>query len=174
MKQAPACSVRLHALLAAYLWIVAAVPLGNWNRQRGQRLLPALLDGGGIGADDLCMLAFVALPAVLFRVAFRRRSVWFAAVALAVDAVWLWMQVQSWWIPYIFGARFQWQIDYAHGPTTKVLPSFGSHVAPDGMHFAIQILLIAAMVAGGLAMRQFVSAKAAARAALAGNDGVLS
>ncbi len=98
------------------------------------------------------MLAFVTLPAVLFWLAYKKSSFWFGVGALAVDGAWLWMQVQSWWKPYLFGANLQWQLDYAKGPTTKILPSFGVHVAPDGMHLGIHILLVAAMATGVVAV----------------------
>ena len=149
-----------HTMLAGYLWIVEAVPLGAWNHQKGERLLPALLNGQGIAADEVGTLAFVTLPAVLCWVALRRRSAWFMGATLLVDAVWLWMQIQTWWVPYVSGRPSKWQLAYAHGPTTRVLPSFGDHVAPDGMHLAIHVLLVAAMITGVLAARQLVSARA--------------
>src|SRR5215472_18418072 len=127
-------SAVLHLLLTAYLWLVASLPLGNWNRQRDPHLIPALLQFKGIGLGDAGMLAFISLPAVFFWLAYRRRWFLAGAAALLADAVWLWMQIQSWWIPYLFGTAIRWQLEYAKGPTTKVLPSFGSHVAPDGMH----------------------------------------
>jgi hypothetical protein len=107
-------------------------------------------------------LALVALPAILFWIAYRRSSVWYAASALAVDAFWLWMQIRSWWIPYIFGTTVQWQIDYSNGPTTKILPSFGNHIARDGMHLGIDILLAGAMIAGVVAIRQIAAMRAEA------------
>lgn len=143
-----------HNMLSGYLWIVAAVPLGNWNRQAGERLLPALLNGQGVGVADLAVLAFISLPAVLCWIAYRWRNVWFAGLALVFDVVWLWMQVQSWWVPYVLGTSSGWQVRYALGPTTKVLPSFGSHVAPDGMHLVIHVLLVGAVVTGAFGVRQ--------------------
>ncbi|HYL61077.1 MAG TPA: hypothetical protein VE077_00525 [Candidatus Methylomirabilis sp.] len=128
-------SAWLHWLLAAYLWLIAWIPLGNWNRQREGTLLEALLGGRGIEAGDFGMLAFVTLPGVLFWVAYRRKSFWFGVAASVFDVVWLVMQIQSWWVPYLLGTNKSWQLAYAKGPTTKVLPSFGNHVAPDGMHF---------------------------------------
>jgi hypothetical protein len=147
-------SAWFHFLLAAYLWLVAWIPLGNWNRQRDGQLLPALLNGHRIGADDVFLLAFITLPAVLFWVAYKRRSFWFGVGALAFDGVWLWMQLQSWWKPYLFGTNVRWQLEYVKGPTTKILPSFGGHVAPDGMHLLIHILLVAAMTTGLVAIVQ--------------------
>ena len=100
------------------------------------------------------MLAFVTLPAVLFWIAYKRNSLWFGLLALTFDVVWLVMQIQSWWVPYILGTEKSWQLAYAQGPTTKVLPSFGHHVAPDGMHFLIHVLLVTALITGVAGLRQ--------------------
>ncbi len=144
----------LHNILAGYLWLITAVPLGAWNLQRGERLVPALLQGHGLGAEEVGTLVFISLPALLCWVAYRRRSIWVAGLTLTLDASWLWMQIQSWWVPYILGTPREWQIKYAQGPTTKLLPSFGQHLAPDGMHFVIQVLLVAALVMTVLGVRQ--------------------
>jgi hypothetical protein len=144
----------LHWLLTGYLWMIAWFPLGNWNRQSDETLLPALVHGKGLHLDDIFALAFVTLPAVLFWIAYKYRSVWFGIGALAFDAFWGFMQVQSWWIPYIFGTNVPWQLRYAKGPTTKILPSFGDHVAPDAMHFVIHVLLAAAFVTGIMGIQE--------------------
>jgi hypothetical protein len=152
-------AVYCHGVLAAYLWILAWFPLGNWNRQQDQTLLLQLLHGGRVQVDDVFALAFVTAPFVLFWLAYRYTSRSWAVAALGLDAWWTYMQVQSWWIPYILGAQQPWQIRYAQGPTTKVLPSFGTHVAPDGMHFLIHILLLASIFTGILALRQLWTAR---------------
>jgi len=90
-------------------------------------------------------LVFVTAPALLFWLGY-------AVAALALDLFRAAMQIQSWWIPYLFGTNEPWQLRYAKGPTTKVLPSFGSHVAPDGMHFPIHVFLAAAFITGVFAL----------------------
>jgi hypothetical protein len=130
-----------HGLLTAYLWVISWFPLGNWNRQQDEPLLSLVLKGKGPHLDDFFALAFVTSPFIFFWLAWRYRNGWLALSALVVDAAWAWMQIQSWWIPYLFGASTAWEVRYAHGPTTKVLPSFGNHVAPDGMHLMIHVLL---------------------------------
>jgi hypothetical protein len=143
-----------HGILAAYLWAISWFPLGNWNRQQDEPLLPQLLKDKGLHPDDLFTLAFVTAPLILFWLAWRFRTRWLALCGLVVDVAWMWMQMQSWWIPYVFGARAAWQIRYAQGPTTKVLPSFGNHVAPDGMHLTIHVLLVIAFLCGIAALRE--------------------
>jgi hypothetical protein len=137
-----------HALLTAYLWVLACVPLGNWNRQRNPQLIPAVLSGSGVAASDLLMMVFVTIPAVLFWATYRQRRFWIGIVALGS--------------PYLLGTNNQWQLDYAKGPTTKLLPSFGRHVAPDGMHSVIGFLLLAALITGLIALRQLKQIKVTA------------
>jgi hypothetical protein len=132
-------SAWLHWLLAIYLWLITWVPLGNWNRQHELTLFETLAGGGKLDVGDVIFLALVVLPAILFWIGYRKRNLWFALVALVLDAVWLVLQIQSWWIPYIFGTDVKWQLAYAKGPTTKVLPSLGNHAASDGMHFVISV-----------------------------------
>lgn len=143
----------VHFLLSAYLWLIAWIPLGNWNRQRGGTFLTTLLAGRPIETADVGMLVFISLPAILFWVAYKRSSFWFGVGALVADVIWLGLQIQSWWVPYIFGTDTAWRFEYAKGPTTKLLPSFGHHIAPDGMHLVITMLLIAAVTAGVIGLR---------------------
>ncbi len=100
------------------------------------------------------MLVFISLPVALFWAAYRRNSFRIGIAALLVDAIWLILQIQSWWVPYVVGTDKPWQLEYAKGPTTKILPSFGRHVAPDGMHFVISVLLVGALIAGIAGLRQ--------------------
>lgn len=145
-------SLWLHFCLTLYSWLIESIPLGNWNRQGDEKLLVNLWSGHGIAFGEIAMLLFVAVPSVLVFSAYVRHKIWLAMLALAFDTAWLGMQIQSWWIPYVFGTTTQWQIEYAKGPTTRILPSFGNHIAPDGMHFVISILLVTAMVSGVVAI----------------------
>jgi hypothetical protein len=152
-------SAWLHVATAAYLWLLSCVSLGNWNAQPSPHLVASLMAGNPLDPGDVGFLLFVSLPAVLFWIAYRRSSFILAAIALAVDAFWLLMQIQSWWIPYLAGTHKAWQLAYAKGPTTKLLPSFGNHVAPDGAHLLISICLIAGMVTGLLGLRRLRQTK---------------
>src|SRR2546430_10329591 len=62
----------------------------------------------------------------LFR-SYKRNSFWFALPALTLDTVWLVMQIQSWWLPYIFGTDRSWQLAYAKGPDRKSTRLNSSH-----------------------------------------------
>gem|GEM_PF-5546896 len=150
MAKASAC---IHWILAAYLWLITLVPLGGWNAEPGLRLLAEMRAGHTLGASEIGFFVFVTLPAILFGLAVWRRSRWLATSAIVFDLIWLGLQVQSWWITYIFGNAKSWQLAYAKGATTKVLPSFDGHIAPDGMHLLISVLLVAAVGTALLAVR---------------------
>ena len=151
-------SLWLHCTLTGYLWLIDLVPLGNWNYQKGDHLLAALMKGKEVNSGDVGLLVFITLPAVLFWIGYKKRNIWFCIAALLVDVIWLAMQILSWWVPYIAGTNKAWQLEYAKGPTTKILPSFENHVAPDAMHFVIHVLLISAIVTGiyGIYQRQLI------------------
>jgi hypothetical protein len=65
-------------------------------------------------------------------------------LGVAGYAGWLYLQIQTWWVPYLFGASDHWQEVYhqVFAYSTKILPSFGNHLAPDAMHLTIQLLLL--------------------------------
>ena len=131
--------------LAIYLWLVDLISLGRWNYQTEPHLISVLINGGRLTIADISFLICVLLPAIAFTIGYYLANKWIIGVALIADLIWLTLQILSWWVPYIFGTKKQWQINYAHLPTTKILPSFGNHIAPDGLHTVISILLIAAI-----------------------------
>ena len=67
---------------------------------------------------------------------------------------WLFLQIRTWWISYLFGASDNWKAVYQRtfSQTTKILPSAGNHLAPDGMHLVLQLLLLTVVIfaVGGL------------------------
>ena len=77
---------------------------------------------------------------------------WFGLVG---DTVWLLLHIYSLWMPYILGASPQYATMYTRvfGRTTKLLPNFGSHLAPDAMHIFIDVFVIAVIVTLVLYMR---------------------
>jgi len=67
---------------------------------------------------------------------------------------WTFLQIKTWWIGYLFGASDNWKAVYERtfSHTTKLLPSAGIHLAPDGLHLVLQLLLLAVVIfaVGGL------------------------
>ena len=135
-------------LLAVYFQIVNWFSLGSWNYQRGFDPMFSSVTSGKIPWGDIGILSLFLLPFLLFALAYWRRWNWLMWIGLIGYTIWLYLQVQTWLVPYFFGASENWQQIYhrvfAH--TTKILPSFGNHLAPDAMHLTIQLLLFVIVI----------------------------
>lgn len=56
-------------------------------------------------------------------------------------------QIQSWWLPWIFGADQRALTNQRFLERTfKIFPSSLDHPAPDGMHFVLDVLLFFAVL----------------------------
>ena len=134
-------SLVVQCVLAAYFQAIVWFPLGAFNDQPGKRLIEVVRSGEAPLASFI--FAFVMLlPVLLFGLAYWRRWSWLMWLGLFGYGVWAVLHIWSWWIPYIFGAdqtalRNQKFLER----TTKILPSFPNHPAPDAMHFVLDLLL---------------------------------
>lgn len=152
---------RRHALiwqvaLAAYMQLIAWIPLGKWNFQPCCPPASRQIRAGTLTlVDALELLAFL-LPLAFFWIGARLRWRWAMWIALAAYAIWLGLQLFTWWPPYIFGASPHWVGVYARAfaQETQVLPRWGNHLPPDGMHFVLQILLTGSLITGWRAARR--------------------
>lgn len=122
-----------------------SLELSARNRSAGH----AAVQGRLQPADVAFVLAF-ALPLVIGWVAYARRLVWLKWLCIAGYAAWLGLQIQTWWVAYIFGASDTWTSTCRRvfSESTQILPSSGRHLAPDGVHFVLQLLLL--IVVGAL------------------------
>jgi hypothetical protein len=61
---------------------------------------------------------------------------------------WLALQIKTWWIAYAFGASDSWLRVYQRvfSRSTQLLPSFGRHLPPDGLHLVLHLLLAIVVV----------------------------
>ena len=136
-------SLIAQVILALYFQIVQWVPLGRWNFQPGFEPLAAQAFHGHIDIQDLALVGCFLLPALIFRFAWRKGLTWIMWMALLGYLGWLAMEMQTWWVSYIFGASDAWMSIYQRvfSQSIKILPSFGRHLAPDGMHLVLQMLL---------------------------------
>jgi hypothetical protein len=144
-------SLYAQALLAAYFQAVQWLPLGKWNYQPG--FSPLLLQAGrGLTLQDVLLVGLFALPLAIFWLAFAKRLRWLMAIGLVFYSVWLALEIKTWWVSYALGASDSWAAVYQRvfSQSTQLLPSFGRHLPPDGLHIVLQILL-AASVASGVA-----------------------
>ena len=129
-------------ILASYFQAILWFPLGTWNDQPGERLLAVVKSGEApFAAFAFAFLMF--LPSLLFALAYWKRWFWLLWFALLGNLVWFSMQLQSWWIPYIFGADARALKNQTYLQRTyKLLPSFPNHPAPDAMYMVLDILLL--------------------------------
>ena len=141
-------SVFAQAILAFYFQVIQWLPLGNWNYQPG---FPPLgiqaIHGHATAQDVLLMTAFVA-PFVVFWFAYSKGLRWLMWIGTCGYAVWLALEVKTWWVAYAFGATDSWLRIYQRvfSRSTQLLPSLGRHLPPDGMHLVLQVLLTSVVV----------------------------
>lgn len=134
--------------LALYFQAIQWLPLGSWNYQpRFTPLGVEAIHGRATAQDVLLMTAFVA-PFLIFWLAYRRGWRWLMWIGTLGYAIWLALQVKTWWVAYAFGASDSWVRVYQRvfSQSTQLLPSFGRHLPPDGMHLVLQVLLTAVVV----------------------------
>lgn len=126
-------------LLLVYFELCILLPLGRWNDQPGMSAFSSgnIIMGGAIAGAQLLLLI-----GTIWRL---KPLLWLGLIG---DTVWLLLHIYSLWLPYIFGASPQYANMYARvwGRTTKLLPNFGNHLAPDAMHTLIDVFVVAVIV----------------------------
>jgi hypothetical protein len=130
-------AIAAQVVLLVYFELCILVPLGKWNDQPGISVAFSsgnTILGAAIGGAQLLLL--------IGTVQRLKPLMWFGLLG---DTVWFLLHIYSLWIPYIFGASPQYAKMYARvwGRTTKLLPNFGTHLAPDAMHIFIDVFAIA-------------------------------
>src|SRR5450759_20086 len=143
-----AASVVAQVALALYFQAINWLPLGFWNYQPGAEPLASQAAHGQLAALDVGYVALFLVPVALYLVAALRQWAWLMWIGLIGYTVWLVVQVVSWWIPYAFGASDKWMATYQRvfSHSTQLLPSVGRHLAPDGAHIVLHLLLAAVVV----------------------------
>jgi hypothetical protein len=138
-------SLLLQIILAAYFELILWFPLGPWNDQPGKRLIALLGEGHALAVVSVSIV--VLLPVSVFGLAVRHRWFWLMSVGFVGYGTWFWLQVQSWWIPWIFGAD-QRALDNQKflDHTYKPFPTSTGHPAPDAMHFVLDLLLVSVVL----------------------------
>lgn len=126
--------------LLVYFQICMWLPLGNWN---GTYHFPVQ------SVKTAPFPIAVGLGTILLIVATLLRVRWLMWVGVVGHLAWFSAQALTLWPPYIFGASPQYAAMYsrAWGTTTRLLPNWGNHLAPDAMHLLIQMALIAVLIA---------------------------
>ena len=137
--------------LALYFQAMNWVSLGAWNYQPGFEPLARQAADGRLAVADVAYASAFLLPVALYLLAAWRRWSWLMWIGLVGYSVWLALEIVGWWIPYAFGASAEWMATYQRvfSQSTQLLPSFGRHLAPDGLHIVLDLLvaIVVAMIA---------------------------
>jgi hypothetical protein len=141
-------SLAAQVTLALYFQIIQWFPLGKWNYQPGFDPLVVQALRGSIDIQDILLVALFALPVLVFWFALARGLIWVMWAGFLGYLAWLALEIRTWWIAYIFGASDDWLSVYQRvfSQSVKILPSFGRHLAPDGLHVVLQLLLVLVVV----------------------------
>ena len=144
--------------LAAYMQLFSWVPLGRWNYQPCCATGLEQLRRGTLSPIDAAGATAFVLPLALFWWGARSSRRWPMWLSMIVLAVWLALQLWTWWPSYLFGASARWTAVYARAfaQSTRILPRWGNHLPPDGMHLVLQFLLAGSVASG---MKALLTAK---------------
>ena len=129
-------AVAAQVVLLAYLQVIEWVEMFPWNdvrRGNGQEVLDVVI--------GVVMAAFILATWRRWRLGI--------VLGLLFYVAWLVLQVQTFWVPYIFGASERWARIHARNfsETVQWLPRWENHLPPDASHFVLQILLVVALIA---------------------------
>jgi hypothetical protein len=158
-EMSPRRSLRRSTLLAvvcqiaaaAYLQIVEWIDLFPWND---------VAKGNAQEKLDIVLLVSQALIALWY---FRQRLSLMLLGWLSY-AFWFYLQIVSWWQPYLFAGRTVGP-NWYFARTYKFLPQIDARPTPDADHVVLQILLLAVLVSGAIAIWHAFQAQRAARRA---------
>jgi hypothetical protein len=147
---APWAAVATQLVAAGYLQLVEWVDLFPWND---------LSKGNAQERLDVILLVAQLVVAACF---YRR---WLVAMCIGwvAYAGWLYLQVVSWWKPYLLVGRSVGP-NWYFARTYKFLPQIGERPTPDADHIVLQLLLLAVLITGAVAIVRQVRGRAAATA----------
>jgi hypothetical protein len=102
MKRWLSVSLVFQFILAAYFQLILWFRLGAWNDQPGKSFSELTREGQAAPAFGFATL--MVLPLLLFSLAFWKRLTWLMWLGAGGYGVWALLQIQSWWIPWFYGA----------------------------------------------------------------------
>ena len=126
-------------ILLVYFEACVLIPLGRWNDQPGH---VAFSPGNIVLGSAIGFAQGLLLVGTIWRV---KTLLW---LGLAGDSMWMALHIQGLWMPYVVGATPEYERMYVRvfSHTTKLLPNFDNHLAPDAMHTFIDLFLVAVIV----------------------------
>jgi len=149
MHNANKAAVASQLIAAGYLQLVEWVDLYPWND---------LSKGNQQEMMNVALLAGQALIAFWFV----RQRLALMCVGWAGYAFWLYLQIVSWWRPYLFGNRVVGP-NWYFARTYKFLPQIDQRPTPDADHVVLQLLLLVVLVTAAIAIWRTASAARVAK-----------
>jgi hypothetical protein len=151
MSKSTAVAVVAQILAAGYLQLVEWVDLLPWND---------LSKGNQQEVMDIVLL--VVQAAIAF--CFARAWLWPMMVGWLAYAGWLYLQIVSWWKPYLFAGRTVGP-NWYFAKTYKFLPQIDQRPTPDADHVVLQLLLVIVLITGAFAIWHVFNADRVAKRA---------
>ncbi|PCJ25561.1 MAG: hypothetical protein COA96_06990 [SAR86 cluster bacterium] len=125
-------SLTLILILLAYFSLDNYIPLTPWNQLE--------LVGPQLRGTLLAVITFGFIAIFLLR-----NMLWGICLGTIWAFVWFLLQLQQWWVPYLFGPTalhedFEWYFTGGYSLTYKILPLIENRPVPDGQHMVLQTL----------------------------------
>jgi hypothetical protein len=135
-KRARIWAVVAMGTMLVYFVLVNHVNLYLWNNLVSSQL-PSTLAG--------------VIPFAIYILAFAIGARWLMLIGVVHSYVWLLLQVQQWWVPYLFGPTpihedFSWYTEHGYSATIKFLPTIADRPVPDAQHIVQQVLSLVVVV----------------------------
>lgn len=122
-------------MLLTYYQLIEWVDLFPWNNIRS-----------GNGQENLDFIVGGVLVLFIASAAFRLWRMMF--LGGLVYAIWLGLEIDTWWVAYLKGASPSWKQVYQRNfaDTVNFLPIRSNHLPPDAAHILMQLFIVIALV----------------------------
>jgi hypothetical protein len=96
----------------------------------------------------------LVLRQAVILISYWRRWCWAMLAGLGPYGSWLYLEISSWWVPYLRGASPQFMRFYEHwfGNTYRFLPPIDGHSVPDAERTVIAALLVTVLTLSVIAI----------------------
>lgn len=132
-------AISLQILLFIYFEVTTLINLFPWNDLSKYSYRERLVEAG---INGIIIIIGFAL--------FVTKIKWLMVISVAFWFVFLFMQLMTWWMPYLTGKhlkQFPRELYDSHfRETLKILPPIKNHIIPDAQHNVLQILSLATFV----------------------------
>lgn len=124
--------------MLTYFIVTNHVDLSPWNNL-------------GVAGPQLASTLSGVIPFAIIATVFAIRIPWLMLVGMIYAWVWLLLQIQQWWIPYVFGETrlhrsFVWYVEGGYNETVSLLPEIAGRPVPDAQHLVLELLSLLVVI----------------------------